>query len=114
MVVFLIGGVDMLVVIFFLNLYFGFVVCVVGFVINNIVLIVVGFLVGVSGLILMSIMCCVMNCLLVNVFFSGFGVVKMVMKVEGEVKLILFDDVYFIFEVVLLVMFVFGYGMVVV
>lgn len=68
-----IGGVDMLVVIFMFNSYFGWVVVVVGFMFFNDLLIIIGVLVGSSGVILSYIMCKVMNCFFISVILGGFG-----------------------------------------
>lgn len=73
LIIILIGGVDMLVVVLMLNLYLGWVVVGIGFLLNNVMLIIVGLLVGLLGVILLYIMCYVMNCLFFNVIFGGFG-----------------------------------------
>jgi len=106
-----IGGADMPVVISLLNSYSGLAACAAGFAINNNVLIVAGSLVGASGIILTNIMCKAMNRSLVNVLFSGFGVVQTASKVEGEVKPIVPGDAYLILEAANSVTFVPGYGM---
>lgn len=116
-----IGGVDMLVVIVLLNFYFGLVGLVIGFVLGNNGFIIIGLLVGVFGLILIIIMCKVMNCLLINVLFGGFMVVKVGISCDendvfydGKVKIISVDEVVMLFDFVSCVVFVFGYGLVVV
>lgn len=106
-----IGGADMPVVISLLNSYSGLAACAAGFAINNNVLIVSGSLVGAAGIVLTNIMCKAMNRSLADVLFSGFGAVKFVSEIEGEVRPINAEDAGLILEAASAVTFVPGYGM---
>lgn len=119
LIIIFIGGVDMLVVVLMFNFYFGWVVVGIGFLLNNLMLIIVGLLVGFLGVIFFYIMCKVMNCLFFNVIFGGFGVEVDVgglvgFKEQCLVKFGLVDDVLFLLINVDSVIIVFGYGLVVV
>lgn len=111
----------MLVVIFLLNLFFGLVVSVVGFVVMNNMLIIVGVLVGVFGIIFIVIMCKGMNCFLINVLFVVFGIGEsggVIIGVDGKIDKIVYsidlEEGVMMLGYVWFVVIVFGYGMVVV
>ncbi len=71
-----IGGADMPTVISLLNSYAGLSASLMGFVLNNFLLIVAGALDGSSGLILSIIMCRAMNRSFTNVLFGRMGAVE--------------------------------------
>ena len=79
-----IGGADMPTVISLLNSYAGFSAALLGFVLDNKVLIVAGALDGSSGFILSVIMCKAMNRSFTNVMFGAFGQVQVSSKAGAE------------------------------
>ena len=81
-----IGGADMPTVIALLNAYAGLAACMMGFVLNNKLLIIAGALDGSSGLILSIVMCRAMNRSFANVLFGAFGQAPEGQAVSGEQK----------------------------
>jgi H+-translocating NAD(P) transhydrogenase subunit beta len=81
-----IGGADMPTVISLLNSYAGFSAALLGFVLNNKLLIVAGALDGSSGFILSVIMCKAMNRSFTNVMFGAFGQVQTSSAAQTEAR----------------------------
>src|SRR5271163_5251258 len=109
-----IGGADMPTVISLLNSYAGFSAALLGFVLNNKVLIVAGALDGASGFILSVIMCKAMNRSFTNVLFGAFGQVQASAagaKEERAVKSASPEDAAAILAAANTVVIVPGYGM---
>jgi proton-translocating NAD(P)+ transhydrogenase subunit beta len=109
-----IGGADMPTVISLLNSYAGFSASLLGFVLNNKVLIVAGALDGASGFILSVIMCKAMNRSFTNVLFGAFGQVQAAAagaKEERAVKSASPEDAAAILGAANTVVIVPGYGM---
>ena len=110
-----IGGADMPTVIALLNAYAGLSASLMGFVLNNKLLIVAGALDGSSGLILSIIMCRAMNRSFTNVLFGAFGAASTSAKVDdpyaGKVKSCTAEDVAVLLGNAQRVVVVPGYGM---
>ncbi|HMO27684.1 MAG TPA: NAD(P)(+) transhydrogenase (Re/Si-specific) subunit beta, partial [Tepidisphaeraceae bacterium] len=113
MLVLPIGGGDMPTVISLLNAYAGLSASLMGFVLDNKLLIVAGALDGASGLILSIIMCRAMNRSFTNVLFGAFGQVQQ-QATAGEQKVAKSTDAEQaaqILEVANRVIIIPGYGM---
>ncbi len=82
MLVIRIGGADMPTVISLLNGYAGLSAAMMGFVLDNKLLIIAGALDGSSGLLLSIIMCRAMNRSFANVLFGGFGAKETAARME--------------------------------
>lgn len=110
-----IGGADMPTVIALLNSYAGLSAALMGFVLNNKLLIVAGSLDGASGFVLSVIMCRAMNRSFTNVLFGAFGHVSEAAKADdvygGKVKSCTAQDVAILLDSARRVVVVPGYGM---
>lgn len=110
-----IGGADMPTVISLLNSYAGLSAALMGFVLDNKMLIVAGALDGSSGLILSVLMCRAMNRSFTNVLFGAFGQVSVAAAggdaYAGKVKSCTASDVAMILEGARRVVVVPGYGL---
>jgi NAD(P) transhydrogenase subunit beta len=109
-----IGGADMPTVISLLNSYAGLSASLMGFVLNNYLLIVAGALDGSSGLILSIIMCKAMNRSFTNVLFGRMDASKVAAADDvyaGKVKSASAEDVAMLLDGVRRVVVVPGYGM---
>ena len=109
-----IGGADMPTVISLLNSYAGLSASLMGFVLDNYLLIIAGALDGSSGLILSIIMCRAMNRSFTNVLFGRIDASKAASADDvygGKVKSASADDVAAILDGVRRVVVVPGYGM---
>ncbi len=109
-----IGGADMPTVISLLNSYAGLSASLMGFVLNNFLLIVAGALDGSSGLILSIIMCRAMNRSFTNVLFGRMGASSAASADDvygGKVKSCTPEDVAAMLDGVRRVVVVPGYGM---
>jgi NAD(P) transhydrogenase subunit beta len=112
MLVIRIGGADMPTVISLLNGYAGLSAAMMGFVLDNKLLIVAGALDGSSGLILSIIMCRAMNRSFTNVLFGGFGAESTVTEVERRpVRSVDPEETAFLLDTARRVVVVPGYGM---
>lgn len=109
-----IGGADMPTVISLLNSYAGLSASMMGFVLNNYLLIVAGALDGSSGLILSIIMCKAMNRSFTNVLFGRMSASSSASADDvygGKVKSATPEDVAAVLDGVQRVVIVPGYGM---
>lgn len=109
-----IGGADMPTVISLLNSYAGLSASLMGFVLDNYLLIVAGALDGSSGLILSIIMCKAMNRSFVNVLFGRMDASKVASADDvygGKVKSATPEDVAILLDGVRRVVIVPGYGL---
>ncbi len=109
-----IGGADMPTVISLLNSYAGLSASLMGFVLNNYLLIIAGALDGSSGLILSIIMCKAMNRSFTNVLFGRIDASKAASADDvygGKVKSASAEDVAMLLDGVRRVVVVPGYGM---
>jgi NAD(P) transhydrogenase subunit beta len=109
-----IGGADMPTVISLLNSYAGLSASLMGFVLNNYLLIIAGALDGSSGLILSIIMCKAMNRSFTNVLFGRIDASQAASADDvygGKVKSASAEDVAAILDGVRRVVVVPGYGM---
>ena len=112
MLVIRIGGADMPTVISLLNSYAGLSAAMMGFVLDNKLLIIAGALDGSSGLILSIIMCRAMNRSFANVLFGGFGAQGAVADVERRpVRSVDPEETAFLLDTARTVVVVPGYGM---
>jgi len=112
MLVIRIGGADMPTVISLLNGFAGLSASMMGFVLDNKLLIVAGALDGSSGLILSIIMCRAMNRSFTNVLFGGFGAEATAGDVERRpVRSIDPEEAAFLLDAARSVVVVPGYGM---
>ncbi len=109
-----IGGADMPTVISLLNSYAGLSASMMGFVLDNYLLIIAGALDGSSGLILSIIMCKAMNRSFTNVLFGRMDASKVASADDvygGKVKSATAEDVAMLLDGVRRVVVVPGYGM---
>jgi H+-translocating NAD(P) transhydrogenase subunit beta len=112
MLVIRIGGADMPTVISLLNSFAGLSASMMGFVLDNKLLIVAGALDGSSGLILSIIMCKAMNRSFTNVLFGGFGAETTSGDVERRpYRSIDAEEAAFLLDAARSVVVVPGYGM---
>ena len=112
MLVVRIGGADMPTVISLLNSYAGLSAAMMGFVLDNKLLIVAGALDGSSGLVLSIIMCRAMNRSFTNVLFGGFGAEATVGDIEERpVRSVDPEETAFLLDAARSVIIVPGYGM---
>src|SRR5262245_15909309 len=110
-----IGGADMPTVIALLNSYAGLSASMMGFVLNNKLLIVAGALDGSSGFILAVIMCKAMNRSFTNVLFGAFGAPVDSIKPDdvygGKVRSATAEDVAMVLDGAQRIVVIPGYGM---
>jgi H+-translocating NAD(P) transhydrogenase subunit beta len=109
-----IGGADMPTVISLLNSYAGLSASLMGFVLNNFLLIVAGALDGSSGLILSIIMCRAMNRSFTNVLFGRMDASKVASADDvygGKIKSASAEDIALLLDGARRVVIVPGYGL---
>jgi NAD(P) transhydrogenase subunit beta len=108
-----IGGADMPTVISLLNSYAGLSASMMGFVLDNKLLIIAGALDGASGFILSIIMCRAMNRSFTNVLFGAFGQVQMAVAdtEKKTVRSTAADEAAQILEAAQKMIIIPGYGM---
>jgi NAD(P) transhydrogenase subunit beta len=110
-----IGGADMPTVISLLNSYAGLAAAMMGFVLDNKLLIIAGALDGSSGFILSVIMCRAMNRSFTNVLFGAFGATAAGAPAEdvygGKVKAATAEEIAMLFQTARRAVIVPGYGM---
>jgi proton-translocating NAD(P)+ transhydrogenase subunit beta len=113
MLVIRIGGADMPTVISLLNSYAGLSASMMGFVLDNKLLIIAGALDGSSGLILSIIMCRAMNRSFTNVLFGGFGAEEGTSggREQRPVRSVDPEETAFLLDAARSVVIVPGYGM---
>ncbi len=112
MLVIRIGGADMPTVISLLNSYAGLSAAMMGFVLDNKLLIVAGALDGSSGFVLSIIMCRAMNRSFTNVLFGGFGAEAAVGETESRpVRSVDPEETAFLLDAARSIVIVPGYGM---
>jgi NAD(P) transhydrogenase subunit beta len=113
MLVIRIGGADMPTVIALLNSYAGLSASMMGFVLDNKLLIVAGALDGGSGLILSIIMCRAMNRSFTNVLFGGFGAEDQTVGAieQRPVRSVDPEETAYLLDIARSVVVVPGYGM---
>ncbi len=112
MLVIRIGGADMPTVISLLNSYAGLSASMMGFVLDNRLLIIAGALDGSSGFVLSIIMCRAMNRSFTNVLFGGFGAEETVGAIEqGPVRSVDPEETAFLLDMARTVVIIPGYGM---
>jgi NAD(P) transhydrogenase subunit beta len=107
-----IGGADMPTVISLLNSYAGLSAAMMGYVLDNKLLIIAGALDGASGLFLSIVMCRAMNRSFANVLFGGFGATATGGEVETRpVRTVDPEETAFLLDAARTVVIVPGYGM---
>ncbi len=107
-----IGGADMPTVISLLNSLAGLSAAMMGFALDNKLLIVAGALDGSSGLVLSIVMCRAMNRSFVNVLFGGFGAQVAAGAIEERpIRSVEAEETAFLLDAARTVVIVPGYGM---
>ena len=109
-----IGGADMPTVIALLNSYAGLSASLMGFVLDNKLLIIAGALDGASGFVLSIVMCRAMNRSFTNVLFGAFGQLQAGAGQQGETKTVKSasaEEAAGILEAAQSVIIIPGYGM---